>query len=173
MTENIRKIVRVAGADIDGTLSTVRALRNIRGINWMTSKAICISSGIDPMQKLGSLDEEATKKLGDMIKNQAKEPTLPKWMLNRRKDMETGEDLHLVGADLEFREKYDINFQRRIRSRIGIRHELGLPVRGQHTKSTGRKQKAVGVSKKKAAQKAAPPKAAPAAAKPAPAKGKK
>jgi ribosomal protein S13 len=36
-----------------------------------------------------------------------------------------------------------------LRSHRGLRHHWGLRVRGQHTKTTGRKGRTVGVSKKK------------------------
>jgi small subunit ribosomal protein S13 len=69
-------------------------------------------------------------------------------MLNRRKDYESGRDLHLVGADVTMAIRADIERERRIRSRRGIRHELGLPVRGQRTRTTGRKGLQVGVQRK-------------------------
>jgi small subunit ribosomal protein S13 len=42
----------------------------------------------------------------------------------------------------------DIALERKIRSRRGIRHELGLPVRGQRTRTTGRRGMTVGVKRK-------------------------
>jgi small subunit ribosomal protein S13 len=48
---------------------------------------------------------------------------------------------------LQLRE--DINLLRKIRSYRGIRHERGLKVRGQRTKSTGRRGLVVGVIRKK------------------------
>jgi small subunit ribosomal protein S13 len=75
---------------------------------------------------------------------------IPAWMLNRRKDYETGSNLHLLGSDLVLAEKADIGREKKIRSRRGIRHELGLPVRGQRTRTTGRKGLSVGVMRKEA-----------------------
>jgi small subunit ribosomal protein S13 len=69
-------------------------------------------------------------------------------MFNRRKDLETGRDEHLIGPDLVLRNKADIDFMRDIRTWKGVRHSLGLKVRGQRTKTTGRKGRAVGVRKK-------------------------
>jgi small subunit ribosomal protein S13 len=62
-------------------------------------------------------------------------------MLNRRKDMETGEDRHLTTADLKFFNDNDIKMMKKMRSYKGIRHMEGLPVRGQKTKSKFRKNK--------------------------------
>jgi hypothetical protein len=112
---------------------------------------------------------------------------IPRYMLNRRIDPVTGEDMHLISSQLRFIVKSDIDAMRKMRSYKGIRHELGLPVRGQRTRTSFRGGRAVGVAKKKeerkAARKEAPKatgtttKAAPAKEAPAktaaPAKGKK
>jgi len=161
---SVRRIIRVAAADLDGTLPLRRALRKIRGVGFMLANAICISTKIDSKKLAGTLNEEEVKILSDTILNQAKNPTFGKWMLNRRNDPETGVDVHLVGDNLIFKQREDINMMKRMRCRRGIRHELGLSVRGQHTKSTGRKGRGVGVIRKTAAAAAAPkPTAAPAA----------
>ena len=75
----------------------------------------------------------------------------PSWMLNYRKDMYTGEDMHLISTDVATRLRDDINMMKMIRSYRGVRHELGLKVRGQRTSSNGRKGLALGVSKRKEA----------------------
>ena len=77
------------------------------------------------------------------------EKRLPWWMLNRRKDLISGEDKHIMGSDLVLKLRDDINLLRKIRSYRGIRHERGLRVRGQRTKSTGRRGMVVGVMRKK------------------------
>ncbi len=63
--------------------------------------------------------------------------------------MITGNDLHIMGTDMELKFREDINLLRKIRSYRGIRHERGLRVRGQRTKSTGRRGMVVGVVRKK------------------------
>lgn len=161
-----RRIVRIAATDIDGALPTGAALRRVRGISFMFANAICRSTGIDGKRAIGSLTDKELEMLQTFISNQATAPVVPKWMLNRRKDPESGADGHIVGTTLTFRQREDINFMKRIRCRRGIRHELGLPVRGQRTRSTGRKGRGVGVMRKAAA---AAPAATPktASAKPA------
>jgi small subunit ribosomal protein S13 len=69
-------------------------------------------------------------------------------MLNRQKDIDTGENKHLIGADLTLQIKTDIDGMKNQKSWRGFRHAYGLRVRGQHTRTTGRKGKAVGVKKK-------------------------
>jgi small subunit ribosomal protein S13 len=85
--------------------------------------------------------------LEDIIKDPAKHG-IPSRLFNRRKDIESGRDMHLVGPDLALRNKADIDLMKDIKSWKGIRHSLGLKVRGQRTRTTGRSGKAVGVKKK-------------------------
>jgi len=68
---------------------------------------------------------------------------------NRHKDPETGQDLQFIGPDLSLLIKTDINKMIQLRSWTGTRHSLGLKVRGQRTKTTGRTGRAVGVKKKR------------------------
>jgi small subunit ribosomal protein S13 len=72
---------------------------------------------------------------------------VPNWYLNRRKDMDTGTDVHLITSDLDFTKSNDIEREKSIMSWRGYRHMFGLRVRGQRTRNTGRKQTAVGVKK--------------------------
>jgi small subunit ribosomal protein S13 len=68
--------------------------------------------------------------------------------MNRAKDLETGENKHLIGSDLLLRIKSDIEFMKKIKCWKGVRHSLGLKVRGQRTRTTGRTGQTVGVSHK-------------------------
>ena len=71
----------------------------------------------------------------------------PIWFLNRRKDIETGADLHLLTSDIPFTLRNDIERERVAASWRGYRHLSGLKVRGQRTRTSGRKGGAVGVAK--------------------------
>ena len=142
--------------DIDGSLNVERALRKVKGISFMFSKSVCTATGIDPRKNVGTLSENEIKTLEGFIKN----PQLPAWMQNRRKDPETGETTHLTMAMLDLKKRDDINMLRKMRAYKGIRHELGQPVRGQRTRSSFRTSKSVGVSRK-AIKAAAKPAAKP------------
>lgn len=144
MATQEKRIVRILTTDIDGSLNIERALRRIKGVSFMFSKSVCIATGTDPKKKINQLSDGEIKTIEGFIKK----PQLPGWMLNRRKDPETGEDMHLTMADLQLKKRDDINTMRRIRAYKGIRHELGQPVRGQRTRSSFRTQKTVGVSRK-------------------------
>ena len=64
-------------------------------------------------------------------------------------DFETGEDKHLIGADLELRKEFDIKRLKKIKTYKGYRHGAKLPLRGQRTKGNFRRNKAKGVGIKK------------------------
>ena len=67
--------------------------------------------------------------------------------MNRRKDLESGKNLHLITSDIELTVRNDIEREKTTNSWRGIRHMFGLKVRGQRTRTTGRKGGAVGVKK--------------------------
>lgn len=154
--KEVKRIVRFMATDIDGSTPTGKALRRIKGISFMLSNAICIMTNTDSKKVIGLLGETELRGLENAVN--ILNTTMPKWMLNRRKDMETGSDLHLTGTKLDLQKREDINLLRRIKAYRGVRHELGQPSRGQRTRSSFRTQKSVGVSKKAARAQAKPKK---------------
>ena len=148
-------IIRLGGADIDGDLSIERSLAEIKGvgINLSRSFAYAIESkiGIAKATKLGALSEEQIESVESVIKDPLKYG-IPVYVLNRRKDMESGKDMHLIGNDLTFSVRQDVNRDVALRVWRGYRHQHGQKVRGQRTKSTGRTGATVGVMKKSAKQ---------------------
>lgn len=147
MTEELRQIVRIINADITGEKGLYNALRKINGVSYSFSNAICNIMSLDKNKKVGSLTQEEIKKIEDIIKNPLKY-NIPRFILNRRKDFDTGEDKHLIASDLKLITSFDIKRMRRIRCYKGVRHSQGLPVRGQRTRSHFRHGKTVGVRKK-------------------------
>ncbi|MET1160711.1 MAG: 30S ribosomal protein S13 [Thermoprotei archaeon] len=148
MERSFKYIVRIAATDIDGSLKTVYGLAEIKGVGVNLANAICRVLGLDPNMKIGYLTDEEIEKIEDVIKNPLKYG-IPSWMLNRRKDYTTGQDVHLVGAELIYYVRQDIEREKRIKSWRGIRHALGLKVRGQRTRTTGRTGITVGVKKRR------------------------
>lgn len=147
MSQEFRHIIRIAGTDLDGTQKVGYALVRVRGIGIRLASVIAQKAGVDPQTRLGFVPEGDVKKIEEILKNPAKHG-LPNWLLNRPKDRETGEDVHLIGPDLTLQIKSDIDEMKKTRSWKGFRHAHGLKVRGQRTRTTGRKAKAVGVKKK-------------------------
>ncbi|MCS7127420.1 MAG: 30S ribosomal protein S13 [Thaumarchaeota archaeon] len=140
-------IVRLLGTDLDGTKHVPFALAAIEGVGINLGYAISRALGIDPTLRLGQLSEQQLSQIEDAIRNPLKYG-IPVWMLNRRSDPVTGKNLHLIGPDLRLAVREDIEREKRIRSWRGVRHALGLKVRGQRTRTTGRKGGPVGVARK-------------------------
>lgn len=147
MSQEFRHILRIMGTDVEGALKSSYGLTKIKGISLSLSNAILKKAGINPDLRAGFLTEAEIEKIEGIIKDPAKHG-LPSWLLNRRKDLGTGKDMHLTSADLVLRTKMDIDEAKEIRSWRGYRHAYGLKVRGQRTKTTGRAGKALGVKKK-------------------------
>jgi small subunit ribosomal protein S13 len=97
---------------------------------------------------MGLVSDDDVAKIEDALKNPLNY-NIPEWMLNRREDYETGETLHLIESDLDMTLRSDLNRMKKTRSYKGRRHEVGLPVRGQRTKSTFRKGSSVGVRRRR------------------------
>ena len=134
-----------------GDLPLAKALTRIKGIglNLADSIANIVSRelGMDKREKIGNLTDDQIDKLEQIIKNLS-QYGVPVWALNKRKDS-SGKDSHLIGSDLDFSIRQDIEAEKNIKSYRGIRHMFGLPVRGQRTKTMGRKGMTLGVVKKK------------------------
>ena len=147
MPREFQHIIRFVGTDIEGAQPVTYALTKIKGVGIKLANAIIEKSGISPEARMGFLSSAEVEKIEDILKNPVKYG-IPLWLLNRRKDVETGKDLHLLGSDLLLQTKNDIDQMKKIRSWKGFRHSYGLKVRGQRTRTTGRKGKAIGVKKK-------------------------
>ena len=146
--ETYKHIVRIAGVDVGGDLLLPLGIAKIKGVGYNLAMAIIRKLGLDPNLRIGFLSEEDVKNIEDAITNPVKYD-IPSWMFNRRKDYVTGNDLHLIGADLIYAAREDIEREMRIKSWRGIRHSLGLKVRGQRTHTTGRFGPTVGVMKRR------------------------
>ena len=143
------KLIRILAKDIPGNKKVYSGLTMIKGISWIFSAAICGKLGIDKDKRIQELSAEEIEKITQFVKN----PDVPDFLKNRRKDLDSGEGKHLNGNDLELRGEFDIKRLKKIKSYKGIRHQTGHPVRGQRTRSnfrTNRKKSgAVGVRKSK------------------------
>ena len=166
-SQEYRHIVRIIGNDIPGERKLLVGLTQIKGIGHNFATAIATTLKIDTNSNIGNLTDANVQEIEKLITN----PTasnFPSWFLNRQRDIETGKDMHLLTSDIPFTLRNDIERERITASWRGYRHLSGLKVRGQRTRTSGRKGGAVGVAKgglaapvKKASSGAAP--AAPAA----------
>lgn len=134
------RIVRILAQDIEGRMTVYAGLTTVKGVSWAISKAVCTKLGLDPKKKIGALTPEEISKITAFFKN----PELPTYLLNRQKDIDTGEDKHLLGVDLELQNEFDVKRLKKVKSYRGIRHASRLPLRGQRTKSNFRRNRAKG-----------------------------
>merc|ERR1712172_443737 len=74
---------------------------------------------------------------------------IPDWFLNRQKDWKDGTFGQSISNGLDTKLREDLERLKKIRAHRGLRHHWLLRVRGQHTKTTGRRGRTVGVAKKK------------------------
>jgi small subunit ribosomal protein S13 len=145
--KEFKQLVRIGGADIAGAKSLYYALRKIKGISYGLSNALCISLNLNKRTPIGEFSDEDLKRVEDALTNPMKYG-IPSWMVNRRKDYDDGVDKHIISTDIKFRRDFDIKRLKTIRAYRGMRHALGLPVRGQKTRSHFRTGGTVGVKKK-------------------------
>ena len=141
------KLIRILGKDIPGSKKVLAGLTRVKGISWAFGNSVCKKLKIKEDKKIEDLTEKEINEISEFIKN----PEVPVFLKNRRKDFDSGEDKHLNGPDLKLRKDFDIKRLRKIRAYRGARHAMGLPTRGQKTRSNFRKNRkksgAVGVSK--------------------------
>ena len=146
--DDFQYIVRIANTDIDGNKKLIHGLSSIKGIGRHMSTFLIKKTGLDVNQKMGYLSEKQIEKISKAIESIQDEA--PNWMLNHRKEYETGKNIHVIGPQIDMRLRDEINIMKKIRSYKGIRHERGLTVRGQRTRANNRKGLTLGVSKSRA-----------------------
>jgi len=130
-------LIRILGKDIRGDKRLFSGLTQIRGISWGISSAICKKLNLDKGKRIQDLNSEEIGVIEAFVKNL----DVPPYMKNRQKDFDDGEDKHVSGVDLRVRGEFDIKRLRKIKSYRGNRHAVGLPVRGQRTKSHFRRNR--------------------------------
>ena len=145
--KGMRVVIRVLGTDVDGEKSVRTAILKIKGVGHSFANAICKAADINPNKKLGSFTESEIARLEEVINDPTK-VGLPAWTLNRRKDIESGKDMHVSSSDVDVSKKFDVQRMVDKKSYKGVRHMLGLPVRGQRTRSSFRRGRTVGVIRK-------------------------
>ncbi len=146
LSTQYENLIRILGNDIPGERKMLVGLTQIRGVGMMFANAIISHLKIEPNSNIGNLNADQVESIEKIIQD-PESFNFPIWFLNRRKDPETGKDMHLVTSDIAFNVRNDIEREKSVFSWRGYRHMFGLKVRGQRTRCTGRKGGAVGVAK--------------------------
>ncbi|MBP9763881.1 MAG: 30S ribosomal protein S13 [Gammaproteobacteria bacterium] len=109
--------VRLSGIILPPNKHIRIALRSVYGIGSHRAMAICKKVGIEPSRKVNDLKDEYTTVLQEAVNE------------------------YVVEGDLRRRVAMDIKRLKDIKCYRGRRHTLGLPVRGQRTKTNARTRK--------------------------------
>jgi small subunit ribosomal protein S18e len=144
MNAEFQHILRVLNTNIDGKRKTMFALTKIIGIGKRFANLLCKKSEIELDRRAGTLTNEEIEKLVAIINN-PKQFKVPDWFVNRQRDFVTGKTTQQVINVLIAAVRGDIERMKKIRVHRGIRHYWGHRVRGQHTCTTGRKGKVLGM----------------------------
>ncbi|KAF5255047.1 hypothetical protein FANTH_262 [Fusarium anthophilum] len=141
-------ILRLLNTNVDGKQKVMYALTKIKGVGRRYSNLVCKKADVDLNKRAGELTSEELERIVTILQN----PTqykIPTWFINRQRDIVDGKDSHILANGVDSKLREDLERLKKIRAHRGLRHYWGLRVRGQHTKTTGRRGRTVGVSKKK------------------------
>ncbi|HIC96085.1 TPA: 30S ribosomal protein S13 [Candidatus Bipolaricaulota bacterium] len=108
-------MARIAGADLPENKRIEIALTYIYGIGRSSAQRILAATGVSPDKRVRELTEDEIAEL--------------------RKEIEGN---YIVEGDLRRRVRADIQRLKDINCYRGLRHKVGLPVRGQRTRSNAR-----------------------------------
>lgn len=146
-SKTVKQLIRILNTDIPGNFKLGYGLTKIKGVGFNLSHAFCVRNNFDESKLLSNLTETEVKDIEGKLRVGK---NIDYWMLNRQRDFDTGDDIHIFTTDLKFRKEFDIKRLQKVKAYKGMRHAAGQPVRGQRTKAHFRKGRSMGVSKQKA-----------------------
>lgn len=109
---------RLMGVDIPNDKQTVYSLQYLFGVGDKVAQELCHKAGIDPTKRARDLSEEELSRFATLLERD-----------------------YTVEGPLRRKVQQDISRMRDIKCYRGIRHRLGLPVRGQRTRTNARTRK--------------------------------
>ncbi|XP_035583645.1 40S ribosomal protein S18-like [Zalophus californianus] len=146
--EKFQHILRVLNTNIDGRRKIAFAITAIKGVGRRYAHVVLRKADIDLTKRAGELTEDEVERVITIMQN-PRQYKIPDWFLNRQKDVKDGKYSQVLANGLDNKLREDLERLKKIRAHRGLCHFWGLRVRGQHTKTTGRRGHTVGVSKKK------------------------
>ena len=133
---------------MDGKQKIMYALTAIKGIGRRYSNLVLKKADIDLNKRAGELTNDELERVVTIMQNPS-QYKIPNWFLNRQKDIKDGKNGQVIANGLDNKLREDLERLKKIRAHRGLRHYWGIRVRGQHTKTTGRRGRTVGVAAKK------------------------
>ncbi len=109
---------RMMGVDIPNDKQIQYSMTYLYGIGLYLAREVCQKQGIDPTRPASDLTEEELSRISTMLERD-----------------------YTVEGPLRRQVAQNISRLREIKSYRGIRHRVGLPVRGQRTKTNARTRK--------------------------------
>ncbi|MEL7497959.1 MAG: 30S ribosomal protein S13 [Planctomycetota bacterium] len=109
---------RLLGVDIPNDKKTVISLTYLYGVGSQTARDICHKAGLDEDKRARDLSDEEIGRIAAILERD-----------------------YTVEGPLRRQVQQNIGRLRDIKSYRGLRHRLGLPVRGQRTKTNARTRK--------------------------------
>ena len=109
---------RLLGVDIPNDRKAVVSLTYLYGVGPQTARDLCHKAGVDPDKKARDMTDEEVARISKILERD-----------------------YTVEGPLRRQVQQSINRLRDIRCYRGIRHRVGLPVRGQRTKTNARTRK--------------------------------
>lgn len=109
---------RLLGVDIPNDKPTFISLTYLYGVGETTSRELCHKAGVDPQRKARELADDELSRLAALLERD-----------------------YVVEGPLRRQLQQNVNRLRDIKCYRGIRHRLGLPVRGQRTRTNARTRK--------------------------------
>ena len=109
---------RLLGVDIPNDKPAHVSLRYLYGVGPKTARDLCRNAGIDPQTQARDLAEDELGRVAALLERD-----------------------YTVEGPLRRKVQQDIARLREIKAYRGIRHRMGLPVRGQNTPTTDRTRK--------------------------------
>uniref|UniRef100_G3P5V0 Small ribosomal subunit protein uS13 n=1 Tax=Gasterosteus aculeatus aculeatus TaxID=481459 RepID=G3P5V0_GASAC len=131
--EKFQHILRVLNTNIDGRRKIAFAITAIKGVGRRYAHVVLRKADIDLSKRAGELTDDEVERVVTIM----------------QKDVKDGKYSQVLANGLDNKLREDLERLKKIRAHRGLRHFWGLRVRGQHTKTTGRRGRTVGVSKKK------------------------
>merc|ERR1712066_678192 len=131
-------ILRVMNTNIDGKTKIMYAMTSIKGVGRRFSNICLKKADIDMSKRAGELTDEEVERLVTIMQN-PRQYKIPDYFLNRKKDIKDGKFSQVLANGLDNKLREDLERLKKIRSHRGLRHYWGLRVRGQHTKTSGRR----------------------------------
>ena len=148
MSESFQHIIRVLNTNLTGTVKAPFALTAVRGVGRRFATLACKKAEVNVHKRAGELTAAELEQLMVIVAN-PRTFKVPDWFLNRQRDPKDGSSSQVTSSQLDTKLRDDLERLKKIRNHRGLRHYWSLRVKGQHTKTTGRRGRTVGVAGRK------------------------